>query len=171
MTQALQNRLWRWESVANEDGSIYLWRLPLLKLPRERRVYLHHFVADDKAREPHDHPKGFLSIGLWGRYIERVYEILPPRREELVWASTGRRQVCEWPARARCIEDRIWIAPWWRRFPAEHTHRILVPDGETCWTLVITGPITRTWGFWTRDGWVAFRDYFAGKWSEAGGES
>ena len=51
-------------------------------------------------------------------------------------------------------QTRLYEAPWWRSFPPTHRHRIRLVT-PTCWTLVYTGPIERTWGFWTRDGFVS----------------
>lgn len=94
------------------------------------KVYLHHFIGDDWSRDLHDHPKRFVSIGLWGGYIEET-----PR---------GRRH---------------YRAPWVRSFPANHIHRIWLPPGGTCWTLVIVGKWERDWGFWHKGHWIHWRRY------------
>ena len=60
-----------------------------------RSLYFHVFTGDDWAEDLHDHPKWFLSIGLWGDY----------------W---------EW-AKARPLKR--YRAPWIRWFPATHAHR------------------------------------------------
>ena len=84
--------------------------------------YLHCMVGDDWSRDMHDHPKPFLSIGLWGSYVEET--------------PTG---------------TRTYKAPWIRTFPAHHVHRLrLAPGCKRCWTLVFTGPETREWGFWEK---------------------
>lgn len=41
--------------------------------------------------------------------------------------------------------------------PPLHKHRV-VTDG--CWTLVLSGPRVRDWGFWTPEGWLRQRAYF-----------
>ena len=96
----------------------YLYRWIVLST-RWFKVYLHRFVADDWSRDLHDHPKRFISIGLWGRYVEH--------------GPAGRR--------------REYRAPWVRTFPAAHIHRITLPAGD-CWTLIIVGRAVREWGFW-----------------------
>lgn len=48
----------------------YLYRWTLLQKHGRFSIYLRHFVADDWSRGLHDHPKRFISIGLWGWYIE-----------------------------------------------------------------------------------------------------
>lgn len=49
----------------------YLYRWVLLTLWGGRRLYLHHFVGDDWARDMHDHPKRFITVGLWGGTMKK----------------------------------------------------------------------------------------------------
>jgi hypothetical protein len=112
----------------------YLYRWTLLKA-FGRSIYLHHFVGDDWSLDLHDHPKRFISIGLWGWYVE-----------------TTPCQLCIWPHR------RVYSAPWIRTFPAEHIHRIEVPS-KNCWTLVIVLKAYRPWGFWHNGKFIGWREY------------
>lgn len=116
----------------NGDGisETYLYRWTLLKTPWGK-LYLHHFVGDDWARDLHDHPKKFTSIGLKGSYIEETPD-----------------------------GKHFWAAPWYRTFPAEHRHRIYLDD-EECWTLVFVGEAEREWGFWVDEEFVPWRQYVA----------
>ena len=108
----------------------YLYRWTVRKTAGGK-WYLHKFVGDDWSLDFHDHPKEFTSIGLWGSYLEATP------------AGTKR-----------------WRAPWFRRFPAEHKHRITTPWG-TCWALVIVGKSIREWGFWHDGKLVPWREYVA----------
>ena len=99
------------------DGYMHRWGI---KLASGRCLYLHHFSGDDEARLPHDHPKDFVTIGLWGSYTEACHE---PGLEI----------------------HQLWQAPWVRRFAAEHTHRIY--NVRNCWTLAYAGPARKAWGF------------------------
>lgn len=109
----------------------YLYRWTLLKLGKLCAVYLHHFVGDDWARDLHDHPKRFISIGLRGGYIEQNKD-----------------------------GETIYRAPWIRSFPAEHAHRLrMITPGSECWTLVIVLRPTRGWGFWKDGQFVPWRKY------------
>jgi len=102
-------------------------------------VYLHHFIGDDWAADPHDHPRRFITIGLRGWYWEDVYD-----------------------ADGRLIEQRRYSAPWVRSFPANHLHRVRASECGNCWTLVIVLKKSRPWGF-VQDGiWIPFRDYVFG---------
>lgn len=91
-------------------------------------VYLHKFLRSDDDRALHDHPWWFVSLILRGSY------------NEVTEAGTRHR-------RAGSIAFR----------PAEHRHRVQldsnswVSDREfPCWTLIITGRRSRTWGFWCK---------------------
>lgn len=110
----------------------YLYRWVVLRT-RWGNLYLHKFIGDDWARDLHDHPKGFVSIGLWGRYIEETPH-----------------------------GYRLWIAPWVRSFPAEHQHRLALVDGYRCWTLVWVGKPIRMWGFWQDGKFIPWREYVDG---------
>jgi hypothetical protein len=102
-------------------------------------VYLHQFLGDDWAIDPHDHPRRFISIGLKGWYFEEVHH------------SLG-------------VTSKFYKAPWLRSFPAEHVHRIRAKDCGNCWTLVIVLPKSRAWGFIQDGKWIPFREYvFGGK--------
>lgn len=100
------------------------------------KVYIHHFVGDDWSLDLHDHPKMFISIGLWGWYIEHT------------------------PALAG-VNKRRWFAPWIRSFRAEHIHRITVPS-KNCWTLVIVLRAVRPWGFWHNGRFIPWQSYVDG---------
>lgn len=133
------NALWR-RSDVNGDGvaRTYLHRWTLLRLPGARRLYLHHFVGDDWSVDPHDHPKRFVSIGLWGGYDEDVFD----------------------PDEGRVVQTVKWRAPWFRIFPPSHTHRVRSRHLGGAWTLVYVGPRRQDWGFWLRgEDWVEQRQY------------
>lgn len=125
------DRIFQMEEInGRERCPTYLFRWTILRIG-DFAVYLHHFVGDDWARDFHDHPKRFVSIGLKGQY-----------REETPDGS------------------RIYKAPWIRTFPATHIHRLMMIDGGGCWTLVIVLKAVREWGFWTTaHGWLPWRRY------------
>lgn len=109
----------------------YLWRWILFST-RWFKVYLHKFTGGDWSRDLHDHPKKFISVGLWGSYLEETVEGFKRYR-----------------------------APWIRTFPAEHRHRLSTPWG-ICWTLVIVLKTVRAWGFWHKGRWIPFDQYVHG---------
>ena len=141
------DRIFGYERIDGAGRCPYLHRWCLLVLPRGIRLYLHKFVGSDWSRDLHDHPKRFISIGLWGSYVEQTPTMIVKRT-----AFEGTTFV----TRARGI--RRYRAPWLRSFPADHIHRLIL-DCPVCWTLVLTLPESRAWGFWVRGEWIPWKKY------------
>lgn len=91
---------------------------------------LHHFHRSDDDRHLHDHPWWFLSLILSGGYEE----------------ITERGTVAVKPGRVV-----------FRRASHRHAVKLL---GPSCWTIVLTGPIRRVWGFWVKGLFHDSRRYF-----------
>jgi hypothetical protein len=109
--------------IGGLDGP-YLHRWYLIPPNRWCNVYLHHFMRSDDDRALHDHPWSFASVLISGAYIE------------ITEAGSAMRNPGSLAVRR-----------------ADHRHRIeLLPNRDRgfrgCWTLVITGPHCRQWGFW-----------------------
>jgi hypothetical protein len=119
------------EINGHERCSTYLFRWTLF-VAEAFKVYLHKFVGNDWSQDLHDHPKRFISIGLWGSYLEHTPD--------------GAKR---------------YSAPWVRSFPATHRHRLTTPWGH-CWTLVIVLKTVRMWGFWHEGRFIPWRDYVDG---------
>lgn len=142
---------WRKADVAiggSENPYMLRWYI----LPRNRwlNVYLHKFCRDDDDRAMHDHPWWFVSLMLAGRYIEHSFGSV--RGVDFTHTQT------------RAIGSIAFR-------PATHRHRVELlkrPDGSAvpCWTLVITGPRVREWGFWCPKGFVHWRDFTTGEQAE-----
>jgi hypothetical protein len=81
------------------------------------RVYLHQLNAPGWHPDCHDHPWAFVTLLLWRGYLERI----------------GNTDFRRYPGQ---ILYR----------PAEFSHNVITPYG-TSWSLVITGPTVRKWGF------------------------
>lgn len=117
-------------------------------IPRNRfcNVYLHKFLRDDDDRALHDHPWWFISWILWGSYIEHT------RRLEWVYLHAEYVPV---------TERRNWLSVAFRTATTPHRVSLLRSASDPhkckpCWTLVITGPIVRVWGFHCPQGWRPF---------------
>jgi hypothetical protein len=109
-------------------------------IPRNRffNFYLHEFLRSDDDRALHDHPWSNVSILLRGTYVEHTI------------AAGG----VEHAQRLRNGQIRI-------RPSGTFAHRIELTDGP-CWTLFITGPRYREWGFHCpRAGWVHWKRFTA----------
>lgn len=123
----------------------YLRRWHLIPRNPVCNVYLHQIRRADDGRALHDHPWINLSLILAGGYHEVVFA-RPPRRGRPLPTTV---------VRARIAGDVVG-----RRSKVAHR---LVPCGESCWSLFVTGPRLRAWGFWCPQGrWVHWRDFTAG---------
>jgi hypothetical protein len=109
-------------------------------IPRNRffNIYLHQFLRSDDDRALHDHPWANCSIILDGSYFEHTI------------AEGGIHHKKEIKAGAVRI-----------RLSGKFAHRIELRNGP-CWTLFITGPRYRSWGFHCPEqGWVPWEKFTA----------
>ncbi|KAA9133474.1 hypothetical protein F3N42_03740 [Marinihelvus fidelis] len=109
-------------------------------IPRNRffNVYLHLFLRDDDDRALHDHPWANCSVLLRGSYTEHT----------IAAGGIHRREVLK-PGAVRF------------RWSGKFAHRVELHDGS-CWTLFITGPVYRHWGFHCPEkGWVHWKEFTA----------
>ena len=83
-------------------------------------VRVHHWLGPDDDRAFHDHPWNFTTFVIKGGYVDR------------------------YPGGAEMI-----TAPAIRRRAATHRHTV-IPYPEGAWTVVVTGPRLRSWGFWDK---------------------
>ena len=161
----LLNRLFTLEEInGGERCPTYLYRWTLFQ-PRRSKwlwggfgIYLHNFVGDDWSRDLHDHPKRFISIGLWGSYLEESAPLGHTFQQSVVEPWSSRCVHCADPAQLH-TRFRIYRAPWVRTFAASHIHRLSLISGRPCWTLVIVLRASRPWGFWHHGFWVPWRQY------------
>lgn len=102
-------------------------------------LYLHEFRRSDDDRALHDHPWLFnVSILLRGKYLEHT-----KRGVKLLQAPEVKFRFGPAPHRIELFNDRDTGEP--------------IP----CWSLFITGPRVREWGFLCPRGWVHWRDFTA----------
>jgi hypothetical protein len=111
--------------------SPYLVRYILLE-SRFGRVMVHRFLRGDEDDEFHCHPWNFTSVILRGGY----FEFTP---EGFRWYGAGSVL----------------------RRPAEWKHRVVIHPGRRVWSLVITGPRVRDWGFWAGEQFTPWRKFVA----------
>lgn len=115
--------------IYNGLNQPYLKRWRLLPRNRWLNIYIHKFIASDDPRAQHDHPYANMSVILKGRYLEHR----GPHRHM-----------------------RRAFVPILRK--ASQPHRVELIDGPV-WTLFITGPRVREWGFHCKSGWKHWRDF------------
>jgi hypothetical protein len=124
--------------IIGKPNDPYLLRWYLIPRNRFLNVYLHCFMRSDDDRALHDHPWANLSILLRGRYVEHTIR---------AGGVSVRRELCAPAVRPRLL--------------GSFAHRVELIDGE-CWTLFITGPKYREWGFHCPEqGWIHWKDFTA----------
>lgn len=100
-------------------------------------AYLHLFLRSDDDRALHDHPWVNASMVLRGQYTEHTISA----------GGIHRRAV-------RAAGDVVFRLP-------SAAHRVELTHGP-CWSLFLTGPRVREWGFHCPDaGWVHWQDFTA----------
>lgn len=115
--------LWPWGERKHENGDVRF------------KLMVHRFLPNADDRDMHDHPRGFVTLVLRGRYDDHSLD----------------------PGAGTVRVDRLRPGSI-RHRPAKHIHRTKVgPDG--CWTLVVMGPMERAWGFWRDGRWMYWRDH------------
>ena len=108
----------------------YLLRWFILPRNKVFNVYLHCFLRSDDDRALHDHPWMNMSWLLLNGYFEHT-----------VNGSTYIR------------ENTLKF-----RLSGEYAHRIEIINDKV-WTLFITGPRYRMWGFYCPNGWVSYKQF------------
>ncbi len=120
----------------------FTWREPLglpecpyvirwkLELKSGRSLRLHHWLKADDDRAFHDHPWWFLTVVLRGGYMDDS-----PVGQDFLYAGSVR----------------------FRRALHQHTVR---PYADGAWTLMVTGPKSRPWGFWKDGKFVKHNKWF-----------
>lgn len=115
--------------VIGDPANPYLVRWWLRRDREHGCEYLHQILRDDDDRALHDHPWASTSIILSGT----LREILPG----------GERLLTPGSITSRAATD---------------AHRLEVVEGPV-WTLFITGPVERDWGFYCPRGWVPWWEF------------
>jgi hypothetical protein len=116
--------------IGPERGYLFRWHV----IPRNRfaNVYLHHIGADDDDRALHDHPWWNVSVILEGSYWEHLPGGIVIQRGA---GSVVKRR-------------------------ATALHRIELCEGcRAVWSLFLTGPTVRTWGFQCPRGWKPWYEF------------
>lgn len=134
-------RSWHRQMRAQANPSL-VWRVKGwlgLMLPS---AYLHCFMRSDDDRALHDHPWLWCSILLRGSYVE--------------WCRPEPGIGCPLPYIVRRFNAGSVRCHW-----PTFAHRLVIDRGATCWTLFITGPRVRTWGFLCPKGWVPWQEFTA----------
>jgi hypothetical protein len=144
----------RWARARKPDFVIGGQDAPYLRrhwlIPRNRffNVYVHEFLRSDDDRALHDHPWAFNASWLIdGEYIEHTINAGG------VGVATERK-AGDWKFRWGPAPHRVEL-----RTEVESGQGWSVGFPLTCWTVFITGPVIRVWGFHCPKRWVPWKDF------------
>jgi hypothetical protein len=135
--------------VVGEHADPYLQRWWLIPRNRLFNVYLHCFMRSDDDRALHDHPWHSVSLLLKGEAIEHTIAAGGVRHQR--WLCLGDVRV-----RSARFAHRIEL-------PANVVFGQGAPHMQPampCWTLFVTGPVLREWGFHCPlQGWIHWKRF------------
>lgn len=154
----IRERLLAWARARKPDFVIgghddpYLLRWWLIPRNRFFNVYVHKFLRSDDDRAHHDHPWLFNASWLIdGEYIEHTITaggalVKTPRKTgdwKFRWGKA--------PHRLELLGDEEYEPDW-----------TVVTRARPCWTVFITGPRIREWGFYCMErGWIHWERFTA----------
>ena len=122
--------------ITRDGGSrVYLRRWWLISRNSYFNVYLHEMLLDDDV-VLHDHPYWSVSLVLTNGLMEN-YKLNPetPELSKRRWLREGQVVLRS----------------------STFAHQLIV--AKPAWTLFVTGPRIREWGFWCPRGWIPWRQY------------
>ncbi len=118
--------------VIGSSDNPYLLRWWIIPRNPIFNVYLHKIIRSDDDRAKHDHPWINVSILLAGGYREFTPKAIYNRKPGSIVFRLG-----------------------------TSLHRLEVEEGRPAWSLFITGPRYRQWGFACPQGWRHWKDFTA----------
>lgn len=108
-------------------------------------IYLHQFLRNADDRALHDHPWNFISIMPKGGYYEIQGHGRYISQAGMAWTNMPKK----W-RECGTIAFR----------KANQAHRVELSEKHSNpWTIVITGPVVRVWGFHCPKGWVPWQEF------------
>lgn len=135
-----------------EGGAVYLRRWWVVPRNNILNVYLHNMLLSDDDIL-HDHPYWSLSLvltdGLVERYTRRPY--LTPEGELI---DLRARELWEYAVKTRVVRQGDLVLR-----SGTFAHQLIVK--QPAWTLFVTGPRFKEWGFWCPRGFVHWKKYVA----------
>lgn len=146
--------------MAGDKPYVERW---MVELKDVGSVRLHHWLCSDDQRAFHDHPWWFCTLVLKGDYYDRspatTLACLKCGRTDLTW-----NHLCPEHGWIDLVEKEVDVvdhltAGSVRRREARHRHTV-IPGPRGAWTLLVTGPEIRQWGFWVKGKFRKRNRYF-----------
>lgn len=126
-------------------------------------IYLHKFCRSDDDRALHDHPWLFnMSILLKGDYIEHMPLLKSKWPKDQRTMTKVRRAFGVWFRPGKAPHRVELYAKNLAEFYAADLlalHKGAPIAEEPVWTIFITGPRVREWGFYCKWGWRHWKDF------------
>lgn len=123
---------WFYDITGTLDNSLYLRRWFIVRA-FGRKICVHKIVRPDGDRCRHDHPWNFVTLVLFGGYVE---ELRDGKSHEAKPFRLYKRS-------------------------CSHSHRITSLPRSEAWTMVFMGRDQREWGFFTKLGWMAHQKFLS----------
>lgn len=120
--------------IIGAPGDDYLRRWFVIPRNPVFNIYLHEFIRSDDDRALHDHPWWNVSLLISGEYVEHTM-----------------------PQGGVNVRKRYTAGDLKFR-TAKYAHRVELTAGA-CWSLFITGPRIRDWGFHCPTRWVHWQEF------------
>lgn len=135
--------------IIGQGARPYMRRWWLIPRNKYFNIYLHNIQRSDDDRALHDHPWWNASLVLRGAYRE-ITPHCPRGIDRFAGSLTLRRARS---AHRLVLVGKLHLV----EFPTPH----LILGPAECWTLFITGPRIREWGFYCPQGWRHWKDFTA----------
>lgn len=131
--------------IVGPEDKPYMHRWHVIPQNRYLNVYLHKFLNDDDDRALHDHPWDSISVCLKGVYKEHYADGTMKYRHggKIVYRAA------EHTHRISLMKEKY--AKY--RDATINTNGYFYKNSIPAWTLFITGPKIREWGFHCPKGW------------------
>lgn len=148
--------IWRYDNkkpdftIMIENDVAYLYRWWVIPRNKYLNIYLHKVVGDDE-RYFHDHPWNSVGLILKGAYVEwtpyeqKLYKL----NRKLTQSAFSIEVLSQGNVKYRDITYAHYLTI---RKPDDHFDPKFPPKHIPVWSLFITGPKKRDWGFYNRQG-------------------
>jgi hypothetical protein len=151
----IRKAILRWARARQPDFVIGGHDQPYLNrhwlLPRNRffNVYVHQFLRSDDDRALHCHPWLFNASWLIdGKYTEHTID-------EGGVHKAVEREAGDWKFRWGRAPHRVELAALQLHPDPAIPEYVPAP----CWTIFITGPVVRVWGFHCASRWIPWKEF------------
>ena len=136
------------KTMLYREGKVYLIRYTLIKT-KEFSLKVHKTIMSDPA-DLHDHPWNYYSFILWGGYYEETSVVVGQRKSFNV--NTGKHETAP-------IHKLRWYGPGsLLKRNGANPHRLIIPAGKSCITVILTTKKWRNWGFLKNGKWVCHKE-------------